>query len=85
MMAKQFFPEFSKCTPIHYSVPIRSLPDSKDDSILKEKFSLKRQMSPRGKKVPLWSFHECRDELITFTEKSKKAFPMFGTSSNIVY
>lgn len=69
--------------PFCFSVPLSPRADLGYNPIQVYKTELKEELLPmEERKTPEWEFHECCEELITFTEVSQKRFPLSGRHTN---
>ena len=83
-MAKEFFPELNFQSSSSIAVAPNSTPKLHSDSILNSKFEFKSKSSLNDEKqTPVWSFHECKEELVTFTEKTKKTFSLVSKDASV--
>jgi len=73
-----------------FSVPLspigglryNSIPSYKPEFKEGKEFVKENEELAEEKKIPEWEFHECCEELITFTEVSRKRFPLLGKHTN---
>lgn len=59
-------------SPFCFSVPLNPRP------VAECRFGRSGNSGEEVKRTPKWEFHECSEELVTFTEVCQKRFPLLG-------